>query len=156
MSFVDQGLSNDVFISTVRPSERRARHTTNQTDGSGCRSKGTVSTTDHTITTENHPLSACTVSLVSHVPLTCKTFGVDCSSCRAATMITLTYSCPSCSKLYPHLGRLLVACRSLPVLTVIVSPLWGRFACFVVISSRFRRYRVCENGASISWEGRGA
>ena len=91
--------------------------------------------------TQNVPNSR-TVSLVSHVPLPCKTFGVDCSSCRAATMITLTYSCPSCSKLYPHLGRLLVACRSLQVLTVIVKPLLGRFACFVVIFVRFRRCRV--------------
>ena len=83
-----------------------------------------------------------TVSLVSHVPLTCKTFGVDCSSCRAATTMTLTYSCPSLSKLYPHSGRLLIVFLSLPVLTVIVSPLWGSIACFVVISSRFRRCRV--------------
>ena len=87
-----------------------------------------------------------TVSLVSHVPLTCKTFGVDCSSCRVATTMTLTYSCSSCSKLYPLLGRLLIVFLSLPVLTVIVSPLWGSIACFVVIKSRFCRCRVWNRG----------
>ena len=35
-------------------------------------------------------ITDCTVSLVSHVPLTCKTLGVDCSSCRAATIMALT------------------------------------------------------------------
>ena len=34
LSFVDQEFSNGVFISTVRPSERRALITTNQTDDS--------------------------------------------------------------------------------------------------------------------------
>ena len=40
-------------------------------------------------------VSGHTVSLVSRVRLACKTLGVNCSSCRAATALKLTYSCPS-------------------------------------------------------------
>ena len=43
---------------------------------------------------------------------------------------------------------------SLPVLTVIVKPLLGRFASIVVINVVFVVV-VCEAGASISWEGPG-
>ena len=87
-----------------------------------------------------------TVSLVSHVPLTCKTLGVNCSSCRAATTMKLTYSCLSWSQVRPQISRLLIACRSLPVSTVIVSPLWGSIACFVVIKSRFSSLSCVKQG----------
>ena len=51
----------------------------------------------------------------------------------------------------------LIACRSLPVLTVIASPLFFLSICLLCRNkSRFFVVVVCETGASISWEGRGA
>ena len=67
----------------------------------------------------------CTVSLVSRVPLTCKTLGVNRSSCRAATAMKVVYSCYSSSRVDSSFSRLLIALSSLPVLTVIVKPLFG-------------------------------
>ena len=67
-----------------------------------------------------------TVSLVSRVPLTCKTLGVDCSSCREDTTIALIYSCCLWSQVEGLARRLLIDGRSLPLLTVIVKPLLGQ------------------------------
>ena len=66
-----------------------------------------------------------------------------------------TYSRLAWSRVEEVTLRLLIACRSLPVLTVIVSLLLGRFACFIVTNSRLFVVVVCETGASISWEGLG-
>ena len=61
----------------------------------------------------------------------------------------LTYSCPSWSRIEGRARWLLIDCRSLPVLTVIASPLLGRFVCFVVIFVPFRRCRVWNFGVDI-------
>ena len=61
-------------------------------------------------------------------------------------MITLTYSCLSLSQVRPKIGRLLIACRSLPVSTVIVSPLWVSIACFVVLNSSLASLSCVKRG----------
>ena len=48
----------------------------------------------------------------------------------------LIYSCLAWSEVWEKGRQLLIALSSLPVLTIIIKPLLGRFACFVVISSR--------------------
>ena len=67
-----------------------------------------------------------------------------------------TYSRLAWSRVEDLTLRLLIECLSLPFLTVIVSLLLGRFACFVVTNSRLFVVVECETGASNSWEGPGA
>ena len=89
-------------------------------------------------------------------PVATRTLGVAFSSCRLAATIPLAYSCYSWSEVLAQIRRQLIASRSLPVLMVIVSPLLSSITCFVVITTDFSLFVVCEMGASISREGFGA
>ena len=95
----------------------------------------------------------------SHFGLSCpvamQTLGVDISSCRADVTMVLTYSCFSWSQEVEIAHILRTAYRSLPMLTVIVSPLFGRLLALLQCMF-FRRSVECETGASIPREGSGA
>ena len=90
-----------------------------------------------------------TISLGSHVLLTCKTFGNDIFSCRVAWTRALSLSRSQYSQVEAHARRLLDDCCSSPMLTVIVSRFWKAIACLLDKSSRFCWCRAWNFGNNI-------